>query len=218
MTDPIYGLPAASDPLGLADTGIILAEAPEILEQELVEMNDQEALALGSATVERDGIYVCTCVYLLADALVSLELPFGSDLGDYRAQNANVNCDGRGAPRVTVTAIKPKTGSFATVAGDKTATLTIAGGVGAVALFGATCADPISSSLSISGQRAIASVGGNILTKGLAVFGWKGQATLESYSSSTPPVGSKKSTEGSRPSSEGFTIYTRSWAHYLTFA
>lgn len=221
---PTFGHAAADDPLGLAtDDGIVLVDVNEVLNQSIVDVLDHSGVLLtgSGAVVPIEGIYTLTCQYELQKT-GGISVALNSDIGTtYRVFGINANCSSRTFPTVSVTALKPGAGSFATVLAAGSCSVAIAGGFGVVNLWGATCASPISSSLSISAQQASAISGttGVILTAGLAVFGWRKDCTLEGFVAPTLALsGVYESASSEKTSRDGFQIFSKSWRADLAFA
>ena len=221
---PLFAHAHTDDPLSLAtEDDIVLVGVREVLGHGIVDLLGEKGLYVtGSDAVKRiEGVYTLTTTYELKSTALAFNL--NADIGGYRVQNVSVNCTSRTFPQVTITSVKPGNGSFCAVLAGGVNTVTISGGFGMVNLWGATCTEPISSTMNIGGQTAMAIAGtsGEILTLGLAVYGWKKSCTLEGYVLPTLGDGTYQS-EGTDDlpvsARDGMKTYSKGWQADLAFA
>jgi len=217
---PVFSHAHTDDPLGLATAGdIVLVSVSPERQFEVVDMLSELAVPLKSSAVKIRGVIATTIDYELKAA--SLVIPLGTDIGtdDYRIASISANCNANGYPTVSVVAIRPEAGSFAATPGSY-GNLTVVGGFGVVNLWGSTCTQPISSTLSISSQRAIANhhTTGVILTLGMVMYAYRKDVTIEGYTDITIPVGAILSSDNNadpKTSREAYNTFRVSYTDYL---
>lgn len=216
---PTFSHAASSDPLGLATAGdIVLIDVSPEKKFDIIDILSEEAVPLKSSSKAIRGVIEVTINYELKSS--SLEIALGVDVGSngFRVFGISLSNSPDGYPQVSVTAIKPVSGSFADTPGNY-GSITIPGGFGVVALYGATCSQPISSSMSISSQRAIAihHTDGTILTQGLVLYAYRMEASIEGYTAITAPAGAKVSaqTDPNKTGREAFNTHSISFTLYI---
>lgn len=183
---PTFSHTHASDPLALATAGdIVLVDQTPAIKREIIDILSEASKPLADSAKTIRGVVEVTVNYELKSTALTVQ--FGANVNtDWRIISASYNAGAGQYPTLSLTAIKPESGSFATAIA--VGSLEFPGGFGLLTtLFGASCAAPISCTASVSGQTvmAITHDTGAILAEGLSVYGHRADISIEGYSAIT---------------------------------